>query len=90
MATTSSRRRPARKYSVAAYRENQQRIPPTEIAKHVGKWAAFSRDGKRVVASATTLERLEKKLHSAGEDPEHVVFEFLDEGESIVGGAEFL
>jgi hypothetical protein len=90
MATASSRKRPARKYSVASYHEQRQRIPAEELAKHNGKWAAFSRDGKRVLASGTTLAALEKKLRAAGRDPLDAVYEFVGEEDSVVTGAQFL
>ncbi|GEM_PF-5591013 len=89
MATASSRKRPARKYSVASYREQRQRIPAAELAKHSGKWAAFSRDGRRVVASAKDLQQLAKKLVAAGENPQKFVYEFVGVEDSFITGAEF-
>jgi hypothetical protein len=76
--------------SVQSYRQARQKIPLDEMAKHRGKWAAFSHDGARVVASAKSLERLEKKLLAGNEDPRQVVYEFVDEDETMAGGAELL
>lgn len=88
MATASSRKRPVQEYSIAAYREQRERIPAAELAKHNGKWAAFSRDGRRVVASAKDLLHLEKKLRAAGHDPHVVVYEFVGDEEFMTGISE--
>src|SRR5262245_36145847 len=90
MATAASRKRPGWGYSVAAYREQRQRIPAAELAKHTGKWAAFSRDGRRVVASAKDLQKLEKKLVDAGEDPQTFVYEFVGDYEFSIGDSKTL
>ena len=76
--------------SVTSYRRERDRIPSDELAKHQGKWPAFSRDGARVVASSKNLEQLEKKLRAAGEDPQNVVFEFVGAAETVLGGAKLL
>lgn len=88
MATASSRSRSAGKYSVASYREQRQLIPAAELAKHNGKWAAFSRDGKRILASGRTLEVLEKKPCAAGRDPLDAVYEFVGDYEFSIGDSE--
>ncbi len=75
--------------SVQSYREKRKDIPAKDLAKHQGKWVAFSRDGSRIVASDEDLVILEKKTVAAGEDPGDVVLEFLDEEEFVLGGVEF-
>jgi len=75
--------------SVQSYRDQRQRISPDELARHLGKWAAFSRDGSRIVASCETLEQLENKLIAAGDNPQELVYEFIGADEIMVGGAQF-
>ncbi len=76
--------------SVHTYRVNRQSIPPEELAKHKGKWVAFSTDGSRIVASAEKLDVLDRLVVSAGENPEQVVLEYLSDETMVLGGAEFL
>jgi hypothetical protein len=59
------------------YRTNRARFPRAELEKYRGRWIAFRGDGRQIVASAQTLERLENQLTSAREDPQAVVFESL-------------
>jgi len=76
--------------SVQTYRNNRRNIPPEELAKHKGKWTAFSSDGRRIVASAAKLEVLDRLIVEAGEDPEEVVLEHLAGDEVVLGGTDFL
>jgi hypothetical protein len=57
------------------YQENRSKIPWAELTKHQGKWAAFSMDGQRVVASHEDLDGLEEALVALGEDAQTEVFE---------------
>ena len=59
------------------YRVNRSRFHREELGKYLGQWVAFGADGRRIVASAPTIERLEEQLTSAGADPQTVVFEYL-------------
>jgi hypothetical protein len=76
--------------SVESYRKQRSMIAPVELARHHGKWAAFSGDGAHVIASCESLEprRLETAVRAAGQDPQNVVYEFVDTDEMIIGGAE--
>ncbi len=76
--------------SVELYRENRKAISPKELAKHQGKWVAFSRDGSRIIASAKKLETLDRRVVAAGGDPQAVVLEYVGAEEIALGGAEFL
>ena len=76
--------------SVKSYREQRKKIPDKELAKHRGKWVAFSRDGTEVIASAKRLVLLEKRLQETGKDPQEVILEFLGTGEIVLGAAELL
>ncbi len=59
-----------------------------ELSKHRGNWVAFSADGRRLVASTTTLAALEVLVRTAGENPEEVLLEWIPEGESVRSGME--
>jgi Family of unknown function (DUF5678) len=57
------------------YQDNRDSFPIDELRKHDGRWVAFSADGRRIVASAETLDEVERQLVASGEDPEEVGFE---------------
>jgi hypothetical protein len=54
---------------------NRAIFPVEELAKHAGKWVAFSPDGTRVAASAPNPDLLEDLLRACGEDPAICVIE---------------
>ena len=54
---------------------NRAVFPVEELAKHMGKWVAFSPDGSRIAASAEDPELLDGLLQAAGEDPMQCVIE---------------
>ena len=58
--------------------------------EHRGQWIALSADGTRIVASADDLNALEDQLVAAGEDPEKVVFDCVEDGDAVLGGAELM
>lgn len=72
------------------YRANRARFPREELARHQGQWVAFSRDGACIVSSADSLERLERQLEAAGEDPRRLVLEGIPgpEDEMLLGAEE--
>jgi hypothetical protein len=74
------------------YCTNRASFPPAELARYRGQWVAFSLDGRRLVAAAEALERLEDQLAALGEDPQQVVLEHLPdpEDDTSLGGAELL
>jgi hypothetical protein len=45
---------------------NRAVFPAEELAKHAGKWVAFSPDGTRVAASAPDPDMLEELLRASG------------------------
>jgi len=55
--------------------QNRRRFPLEELATYRGQWVAFSPDGRRIVASAPTLEALHQGLEAAGEDVQHLPLE---------------
>ena len=69
-------------------RENRSAYSAAELVKYRGQWVAFSRDGRRIVASALDFVELDALLLRMGEDPEQVVLEFIDTDESFVTGPE--
>jgi hypothetical protein len=63
-------------------------FPLEELRKHRGRWVAFSADGRRLIASATTLAALDALVRKAGENPEEVLLERIPDGECIASGLE--
>jgi len=55
--------------------ENRQKFPLEELAKHLGKWVAWSPDGGRILASAADPGDLEELVRAAGENPVQCVLE---------------
>jgi hypothetical protein len=74
------------------YRTNRAQAPAHQLTQYRGAWVAFSADGRRIVAGAATLERLEDALRVAGEDPQAVVLEHLagPRDDPAADGLEFL
>jgi hypothetical protein len=74
------------------YRTNRAAFPLAELANYRGQWVAFSPDGRRLLAGAEDLERLEEQLAALGEDPQQVVLERVrgPDDDACLGGAEFL
>jgi hypothetical protein len=72
------------------YRTNRVTFPPAELGRYRGQWVAFSPDGRRILAGAEALERLEEQLAALGEDPQQVVLEHIPgpEDDTSLGGAE--
>jgi hypothetical protein len=72
------------------YRANRAAFPPAELTRFLGQWVAFSPDGRRLLAGAQNLDRLEDQLAALGEDPQQVVFERIPgpEDDTCLGGAE--
>ena len=54
------------------------------------KWIALDTDGTSIIASADSLSVLEDELVAAGEDPEKVIFDRVEDDDSVLGGAELL
>ena len=72
------------------YANNRARFSLEELRKYADQWVAFSLDGSRVLASATTLTQLEDRLAAAGVDAQNVALERVEFEDSQTGGAEFL
>jgi hypothetical protein len=78
--------------ATAVYRENRRNFSLKELKLHHGNWAAFSPDGRRIVASAPTLVELSEQLRKANSSLQEVVLESIDMEPNLtnIGGAEFL
>lgn len=63
-------------------------FPFEELSKYRGSWVAFSPDGRRLIASCTTLAALDAQVRAAGENPEEVLLERVPEGDAIASGSE--
>jgi hypothetical protein len=60
---------------IRVYQVNRCQFAREQLLPHVGKWAAFSADGKRIIASSESLANLESCLKAQGMDPQEVLFE---------------
>jgi hypothetical protein len=65
-------------------------LPTQSYEKYRGMWIALDADGTSIVASAESLSALEDKLAAAGEDPEKLMFDRVEDDEVVLGGAELL
>jgi hypothetical protein len=74
---------------LSEYEKNRQQLTVEQLALYEGQWVAFSLDGKRIVAGAADLLELDRKVVEAGENPEEVGLEFIDQSSEIwLGGVE--
>ncbi len=76
--------------SIRSFRDNRARFSIEELKKLQEKWVAFSSDGDRIVASASTIAELEAKLSDLGENPENVGLEWIELTDVSLGGAELM
>lgn len=76
--------RPPAPPDLSLYHQNRPKIPQEELAKHAGRYVAFSPDGSRVVASGSTMEEVEQVLQAAGIDPSQVVGSYLPPPEVVL------
>jgi hypothetical protein len=68
--------------------ENRNRFPLDELAKHAGKYVAWSPDGTRILASAEGLEQVAAAVEALGDDAAEAVLSFVPApDEVLLGGA---
>jgi hypothetical protein len=60
---------------IRLYQHNRAQFLPEGLLPFVGKWVAFSTDGKQIVASHEKLAGLESELQAMGVNPQEVLFE---------------
>ncbi|HUG89982.1 MAG TPA: hypothetical protein VML55_04055 [Planctomycetaceae bacterium] len=76
---------------IRTFQANRARFPDDDLRAFDGCWVAFSGDGTHILASAETLDELERHLATAGVNAAEVGLERIDfEEASSVGGAELL
>lgn len=63
-------------------------LPKEAFDKYRGQWIALSPDGTRILAHDDDLGRLEDKLIAAGESPDRVLFDRVEDTDISLGGAE--
>jgi hypothetical protein len=69
------------------FRKNSAEFPVEELHKYIGQHIAWSWDGTRIVAAASTDEELNKKLEELGVEFSDVVFDYVDDPAiSRIGG----
>jgi hypothetical protein len=66
--------------------KNRQQFPSEELVKHAGKYAAWSPDGTRILASDNDELRLDAAIRATGYDPREVLVSFIPSDELILGG----
>jgi hypothetical protein len=67
---------------------NRAVFPVEELAKHAGRWVAWSPDGTRIAASAASPELLDGILEASGEDPALCVVEGIPDDDALLGEAD--
>jgi hypothetical protein len=66
--------------------ERRAALPAEALARHAGRWIAWSPDGSRIVAEAEAPEDLDDRVRAAGEDPERCVVEGIPAVDAMLGG----
>jgi hypothetical protein len=66
--------------------ENRPLFPLDQLQTFAGRYVAWSADGRRIVASSTDLEELDRLVKGAGADPEQCVFEGIHAHDAFIGG----
>jgi hypothetical protein len=66
--------------------ERRAALPAEALARHAGRWIAWSPDGARIVAEADAAEDLEDRVRAAGEDPQRCVVEWIPAAAAMLGG----
>ncbi len=74
--------------NLTEYRKNRACLPREELARHQGQWVAFTLDGRKIIASHKDLATLDSLVVAAGEDPEKIALERIEQDETCLGGAE--
>jgi hypothetical protein len=64
---------------------NRAAFPVEELAKYAGQWVAWSPDGSRVAASASSPEMLDDLLRTCGENPVCCVIEGIPGDDPLLG-----
>jgi hypothetical protein len=63
--------------NVQEFLENRNAFSQGDLLPHLGRWVAFSEDGRAILAAADTLDRLETELAENRIDPQSVHFEYI-------------
>lgn len=67
---------------------NRAAFPVRELEKYAGQWVAWSPDGTRIAASASSPEFLDGILEANGEDPNRCVVEGIPDDLALLGEAD--
>jgi hypothetical protein len=69
------------------YLTNRHRFPPDELARHAGRYVAWSPDGTQIVASDEDPERVVEAVRGRGLDPEEAPISYVpSRDETLVVG----
>jgi hypothetical protein len=66
---------------------NRQQFPPGELAKHAGKYIAWSSEGTRILASDDDLEKVAAVVEALGYDTSEIVLSSVPFPDEVVLGA---
>lgn len=67
------------------YLENRAKFSMEELARHAGKWIAWSPDGSSIVASADDLDTLDDLIRSSRQDSTCCVVEAIPACDTVFG-----
>jgi hypothetical protein len=73
----SDSRKPPPDFDGGLYIANRNKFPIEELAKHAGKYVAWSLDGTRILADGDDEDEVDQKLIAAGIDPGQVVGSYV-------------
>jgi hypothetical protein len=65
-------------------------LPAEAYQNYRGQWIALTSDGMRIVAGAENLDALENQLVAQGEDAEKLRFDYVENDDLYLGGAELI
>lgn len=72
---------------VQLFQKNRQQFPPEELAKHAGKYVAWSPDGASILAANEDELQVARAIQAAGYNSAEILIAFVPaEDEVLLGG----
>ena len=72
--------------NMGEFLKNRAKVLPGELAKHAGKYVAWSPDGTRILAADDDPMKVVIAVKSAGFDPAECVLSSIPQAEEVVLG----
>jgi hypothetical protein len=85
----NSKQYPSFAEKMRVFLPNRAKYPPEQLIQYVGQWVAFNAEGTEIVAHGPDIRSMALQMTERGIDPQEVVSEYVDDGSSYIGGAEF-